>query len=168
MGQISYGDLLFNSFIGNVTFRIENAKWCKTSNQKLISIQDPSRSPNTKIMSIRSILFVMFMLTNSMNILASRASSPQIEENQLNISKHCLLIQSHYQIENNTCPSITATFMQADLEFYNKFCDFEYIQKQEKYPLLRKIFVLFCVIGIIMSNPVYPFVKFSTPTYDRP
>lgn len=131
-------------------------------------------------MSIRRILFVMFMLTNSMNILAFRASkrhrratesaaklARQIEH-QSNISKQCLVIQSHYHIENNTCPATTGLLLHPDLEFYNKFCDFEYIQKQEKYPLLSKMFVLFCVILVITSNPVYPFVKFPTPMYERP
>ena len=131
-------------------------------------------------MSIRRILFVMFMLTNSMNISASRASrrrrrateaaaelARQIEH-QSNISKQCLVIQSHYHIENNTCPATTGLLLHPDLEFYNKFCAFEYIQKQDKYPLLSKIFVLFCVILVIMSNPVYPPSIFSTPTYDRP
>ena len=127
-------------------------------------------------MSIRRILFVIFILTNSMNILAFRASrrrrrrdvaAAAILEHQF-IKNKCLIIQTHYQIENNTCPATTSFIGSPNFDFYNKFCDIDYVPKRAHYSVFNAMVVLFCVIGVISSNPVYPLIKTYTPIYDRP
>ena len=115
----------------------------------------------------------MFMLTNSMNILASRASRRRAEEAaalvvRQFVKNECLLIQNQYQIENNTCPAMTFPYVSSDLDFYNKFCDIHYIPKPDLPSFLSAIIVVFCAFGAIISNPIYPFVKFPAPMHERP
>ena len=103
----------------------------------------------------------MFMLANSMNISASSVSRRRRTRaaDELASQLEHQFIRNKYQIENNTCPATTFPYGSSDID---------YIPKREPYSVFNVILVLFCVIGVIWSNPVYTFVKIPTPMYERP
>jgi len=136
----------------------------------------PRFHDNHQTMSIRRILFVMFMLTNCMNILASRASRREMRRAEEAttlllyqfIKNNCQYIQNKYNIENNTCPTIAILNEHPDIEFYNDLCDIHYVPKSDTPSLFTSVIIIFCAFGAIACNPFCRTIKFPTPMYEKP